>query len=281
VAYPSTLDELTDGVPSDGAAPTTSLGDVTFPHDDHHRALGTAVEAIETVLGTNPLSRTVIDAKGDLIAGTAADTAAAVTAGADRTLLRADSNATPGVRWGLDAIRTRSTYWHLNSHLNTPAGTAWPILSRAYYVPFFLPGRNVITAVGVNVTAAGNAGNVVRLGIYSDTSFAPGALLDQGTVAGDGIAFCTWTPSSPVAVTDLFWLAAAPQGSAAPGSTWLSLLNPWGLAQQTAQESGAAWAGTYTSGISRYSAEAGAFSSTPALTLEVTSRNPYLAVRLQ
>ena len=52
--YPSSLDELTEGVPSDGAAATTALGDVTYQHDDHHRALGVAVEAVETELGVNP-----------------------------------------------------------------------------------------------------------------------------------------------------------------------------------------------------------------------------------
>ncbi len=54
MAYPSSLDELTDGVPSDGAAPTTDLGDATYPHDDHHRALATAVEAVEAELGLAP-----------------------------------------------------------------------------------------------------------------------------------------------------------------------------------------------------------------------------------
>ena len=48
MAYPDTVDELTDGVPADGIAATTPLGSGTYPHDDHHRALGVAVEAIET-----------------------------------------------------------------------------------------------------------------------------------------------------------------------------------------------------------------------------------------
>lgn len=48
MAYPDTVDELTDGVPADGIAGTTPLGSVSYPHDDHHRALGVAVEAIET-----------------------------------------------------------------------------------------------------------------------------------------------------------------------------------------------------------------------------------------
>ena len=50
MAYPDTVDELTDGVPADGIAATTPLGSVSYPHDDHHRALGVAVEAIETQL---------------------------------------------------------------------------------------------------------------------------------------------------------------------------------------------------------------------------------------
>ena len=54
MTYPSSLDELTDGVPSDGAAPTTALDNATYPHDDHHRALATAVEAVEAELGTDP-----------------------------------------------------------------------------------------------------------------------------------------------------------------------------------------------------------------------------------
>lgn len=54
MTYPSSLDELTDGVPSDVAAPTTAMDDATYPHDDHHRALAVAVEAVEAELGTDP-----------------------------------------------------------------------------------------------------------------------------------------------------------------------------------------------------------------------------------
>lgn len=50
MAYPNSVDELTNGVPADGIAASTPTGSVTYPHDDHHRALGVAVEAIETQL---------------------------------------------------------------------------------------------------------------------------------------------------------------------------------------------------------------------------------------
>lgn len=54
MAYPASLDELTDGVPSDGTAAATSLGDATYPLDDWARAISIAVEAVEAELGTAP-----------------------------------------------------------------------------------------------------------------------------------------------------------------------------------------------------------------------------------
>lgn len=47
----------------------------------------------------------LIDAKGDLIAGSAADTAARVAVGANGTVLEADSTQATGVKWGDDPIR--------------------------------------------------------------------------------------------------------------------------------------------------------------------------------
>ena len=153
MAYPASLDELTDGVPSDGAAPTTDLGDATFPHDDHHRALAVAVEAVEAELGTDPsgasatvaarftatetvanaalpaataastyqpldadltavaaltspattisnaVLKTTVDAKGDLLVGTADDTVARKAAGTNGYVLVAQSGASDGLTW--------------------------------------------------------------------------------------------------------------------------------------------------------------------------------------
>lgn len=50
----------------------------------------------------------LVDAKGDLLAGTAADTLARVAVGANRTILEADSTATPGVAWVSRALGLKS-----------------------------------------------------------------------------------------------------------------------------------------------------------------------------
>ena len=50
MAYPDTVDDLTSDIPADGDAATTPTGSVTYPHDDNHRDIATAVEAIETQL---------------------------------------------------------------------------------------------------------------------------------------------------------------------------------------------------------------------------------------
>ena len=41
---------LADGVPPDNLAAVTDLGDVTYPHDDHHRALAEAVDQLQVDL---------------------------------------------------------------------------------------------------------------------------------------------------------------------------------------------------------------------------------------
>lgn len=49
--------------------------------------------------GSGGIPATIVDAKGDIIAATAADTVARLPVGANSTFLRADSAQTPGMRW--------------------------------------------------------------------------------------------------------------------------------------------------------------------------------------
>jgi hypothetical protein len=78
-------------------------------------AIGTSGQRLTVVAGKaawdtddESILKAIVDAKGDLIAGTAADTPARVAVGANRTILEADSAATPGVAWAARALGLKS-----------------------------------------------------------------------------------------------------------------------------------------------------------------------------
>jgi len=63
------------------------------------RSLGTAIDTTVFTNAGAAIPKTLIDAKGDLIVGSAADTAARLAAGTNGYLLSANSGATNGLEW--------------------------------------------------------------------------------------------------------------------------------------------------------------------------------------
>jgi len=61
-------------------------------------AIRTLGDAIDTTMGTM-VAKTIVDAKGDLIAATAADTVSRIAVGANDTVLTADSSTATGLKW--------------------------------------------------------------------------------------------------------------------------------------------------------------------------------------
>jgi hypothetical protein len=61
-------------------------------------AMRTLGNAIDTTMATM-VAKTIVDAKGDIIAATAADTVARLAVGANDTVLTADSTAATGLKW--------------------------------------------------------------------------------------------------------------------------------------------------------------------------------------
>jgi hypothetical protein len=63
------------------------------------RSLGTAIDTTTYNNSLLPIVKTIVDAKGDIIAATAADTVSRLAVGANDTVLTADSTAATGLKW--------------------------------------------------------------------------------------------------------------------------------------------------------------------------------------
>jgi hypothetical protein len=63
------------------------------------RSLGTAIDTTVFNNAGASIAKTIVDAKGDIIAATAADTVARLAVGANNTVLTADSTTATGLKW--------------------------------------------------------------------------------------------------------------------------------------------------------------------------------------
>jgi hypothetical protein len=135
---------------------------------------------------------TIIDAKGDLIVGTANDTPARQGVGADGTVLIADSSQAGGVRWGTPkppptVIQLRNA-WSGNQYCMPYIYglTAWEFWSWFFYakqsgylycVVRVPPGCTSASAIELNLT--GSAAGIARF-IVNYAQIAPGGNLNFG-----------------------------------------------------------------------------------------------------
>jgi len=67
------------------------------------RSLGTAIDTTVFNNASAGIAKTIVDAKGDIIAATAADTVSRLAVGANDTVLTADSTTATGLKWSAPA----------------------------------------------------------------------------------------------------------------------------------------------------------------------------------
>jgi hypothetical protein len=96
---------------ADAAARTTALpspieGMVTYLSDTDSLEVYTGAAWVIVNDNTAAILKSIIDAKADLIVGTAADTPARLAVGTDGQVLTADSNETAGLKWATPAAAT-------------------------------------------------------------------------------------------------------------------------------------------------------------------------------
>ena len=100
------------------------------------RTLGTAIDTTTFNNAAAAIAKTIVDAKGDIIAATAADTVSRLAVGANDTVLTADSTAGTGLKWATpaasipaNAVATVTTTQTTTSASYTDLTTAGPAVT--------------------------------------------------------------------------------------------------------------------------------------------------------
>jgi hypothetical protein len=154
---------------------------------------GRALLTLANAAAGDWITKALIDAKGDLIAGTAADTSAVLTVGANDTILMADSGQTTGLKWVAPA--TPSTQALGDAAAEGTADT----YTRGDHKHAFPTATTVLGAIsGVTTPTAGNfSGNVNTVAATGSTE-----TLDTTVYAVHDCTMdqnCTFTFSNPAA----------------------------------------------------------------------------------
>lgn len=110
---------------------------------------------------SDAIQNTIVDAKGDLISATAADTPARLAVGADGTVLTADSTTATGLKWSVVVSGATHNYEAITS------STTWTVPASAKYVDVLIVGGGQGGRGGYRVTSnsmnPGNGGGVVYM----------------------------------------------------------------------------------------------------------------------
>ena len=199
-------------------------------------AIRTLGNAIDTTMGTM-VAKTIIDAKGDLIAGTAADTAQRLAAGNNGETLVADSAATTGLRYSATPSASNPV---LNSAMQVwQRGTTFAISNTSAYTADRWQGR--VTAACTtsfsrqttsDTTNLPNIQYATRVQRTSGQTALPYLILEQSFESVNSIPFAGKT------VTLSFYARAGANFSAASSQLGIQLYSGTGTDQNIS--------GTYT-----------------------------------
>jgi hypothetical protein len=116
------------------------------------RSLGTAIDSTVFTNAGAAVTKATVDAKGDLIAGTADNTIARLAVGANDTVLTADSSTATGLKWSAPAVGGGMTL--LSTTTLSGASTTISSISQSY--------KNLYI-VGRGLNQGGNASYYFRL----------------------------------------------------------------------------------------------------------------------
>jgi hypothetical protein len=169
--------------------------------------------------------------------------------------------STTAVAGAIASAGALSAGYYFTSSPNSATTGTFAAAGQLRLVPFVVPNALTVTSIGLEVTTAGDAGSLVRLGIFADTAGAPSTLLlDAGTVAGDVVQVAELACSLALSA-GVCWIGAVAQNwtTTSPTLRWGS--NPAPVPVRvgtTTPVAGATVAGLGCAGVT------GALASSPA-----------------
>jgi hypothetical protein len=110
----------------------------------------------------NAIQNTIVDAKGDLIGATAADTPARLAVGANDTVLTADSSTATGLKWAAPAATGFPAFTTYTPTITSETGTPTTVTATGNYSQ---SGKVVNMNFDVTITNAGTAGGYLNVSL--------------------------------------------------------------------------------------------------------------------
>ena len=191
---------------------------------------------------SNAIQNAIVDAKGDLIAATAADTPARLAVGTNGQVLTADSTAATGIKWATPATATSGLTLITRNSFSSVASVAIDSIFSSTYYSYMVVIESIYAA-----TAADDLHLQMRYGSTTQTANY------QGACATMGISSVTLT--SPQSGTTSEFTLGASSGSSSYPNAYTLYFNRVGQSSQNPRFHGtginaevgqAHWLGGYT-----------------------------------
>jgi hypothetical protein len=185
---------------------------------------------------TGAVQSTLVDAKGDLLVGTAADTVTRLPVGTNNFVLTADSATTEGVKWAAASgggagyefrDPTETLVWLPDMSFVSSGGSTNRTLptgavGRVCFYPAVITESITINSVAVGWTVAPTNTHQFLIGIYSTTDWVNTTLLHSAAVTSDGttgrktVGSLTWT----IPAGRYYYAYMTPTGQTQPQGRW-------------------------------------------------------------